>query len=738
MYEPSILDYLKARLMPWKYPAVVLPELETSAGEEQPASKNVPVNGADETEYPSIKQPAPAPEPRRAVAWPWRSLVAVLLAILAQKLLDPQPERAWLPGVLVYVLALLWTVWANLRAEWRLAAPPQPANEVEPLSIQLPGFVVGVLLALLAFVTSGGNRFSYFNVGFLLLSLLFLVKAFWLPSTRAKTPLLPRLKSFLAASQWHLSISPWTIVVLVSLCLAAYFRFINLSWTPPEMTSDHAENILDVLRLLNGDTLIYFPSVSSQQPLFIYAVAFFQNYLSFEAGFLTLKVVSALIGILALPFLYLIGKELGSRRIGLLAVLFAGVAYWPNVVSRLGLRLPLYIVFTAITFYLLLRSFRTQRRNDFILTGLALGLSFYGHSANWILVVLLVVALGLFILHTKSPVPRRQALWSGLLALLLAFIIYLPMLRYTIEHPEHGLGQGLAQFHSLPSPALSIFLRNLGRALSMFSWSNGEVWTSSIPLRPALETIPAALFWIGVCLVLVRYIRRRQWLDLFLCLAIPLLLLPSVLNLAIPAENPNLYRTGGALVVVFILVAATLDSLMTVLQEHLHGGRQDGGRQDGGRHSGGSFPGAWGTRVAWGVTAILLFFTALHSYNLVFDRYVEQYRSATWNNAEMGRVVRGYIDAFGNSEHVWVVGYPYWVDTRLVAMEAGIPERDLAFSIQNLPGLSADPLPKLFLLKPEDQAAQQALQNAYPQGWLQRHPSQSPGKDFLLYFVPAQ
>ena len=64
----------------------------------------------------------------------------------------------------------------------------------------------------------------------------------------------------------------------------------------------------------------------------------------------------------------------------------------------------------------------------------------------------------------------------------------------------------------------------------MFNFDDGEIWVHSVTHRPALDIISAALFVIGVVLVLVRYIRNRHWLDLFLLVSIPLLLMPSTFH----------------------------------------------------------------------------------------------------------------------------------------------------------------------------------------------------------------
>ena len=77
------------------------------------------------------------------------------------------------------------------------------------------------------------------------------------------------------------------------------------------------------------------------------------------------------------------------------ALLFAGIAYWPNVISRVGLRFPLYPLFVAPTLFYLLRGLRTRNRNDFILSGIALGIGLHGYSPIRILpfvVVMLAMA----------------------------------------------------------------------------------------------------------------------------------------------------------------------------------------------------------------------------------------------------------------------------------------------------------------------------------------------------------
>ncbi len=92
-------------------------------------------------------------------------------------------------------------------------------------------------------------------------------------------------------------------------------------------------------------------------------------------------------------------------------------------------------------------------------------------------------------------------------------------------------------------------------------WDNGGIWVHSIPTRPALGVVSAASYFIGLVMLLVRYIRKRNWLDLTLIISVPLLMLPSILSLAFPEENPSLNRTGGAYIVIFLIAGLGLESI---------------------------------------------------------------------------------------------------------------------------------------------------------------------------------
>jgi hypothetical protein len=745
MEEPSVLDYVKSLLTPWKGRPIQIPPVESVeetppqaviTEEMQPEAlltaevQSEPAKMAEAptlavSELPLEVKPSLAPKPRQvtltltiSLSWPWRAMLALILAFGAQRAFAP-PTRSPKTGTLLLLLSLGFTLWAILRQEWQPAPMPDRESKDKPFTIRGAQLGLGCLLAILAFLTSGGNRFSVLNLSLLALSLVFLFWAFW----QRESTYLPWLKKLLSGVErpnWNISLSRWTLLVLAVIALVLFFRLYRLDQVPPEMVSDHAEKYLDVLDILRGQTSIFFPRNGGREALQFYLVTALYRYFHLGLNFLTLKISTVLIGLLTLPYIYLLGKEVGNRRVGLLAFAFAGIAYWTNVVSRAGMRLPFYFLFTAAALYYLLRGLRTTNRNDFILTGLFLGLGFYGYSADRILPFMVVTAIVLYLLHSQSKGQRRSTVLYTLVAALIAIVVFLPLLRYMTQDPEGFLSRMFSRMgtveQTLPGPPMQIFLNNLWRSITMFSWSDGVVWVVSVPDYPALDIIAGGLFYIGIAMVLYRYLRRRHWLDLFLILSIPLLMLPSILALAFPSENPSLYRTGGAMVPVFLLVAIALDALMSGLEAGL-------GK-------------SWGPKVAWAAFALLLGFSALLNYDLVFNKYFLNYQLSSWNTSEMGQVIRDFADTTGSPDTAWLMGFPHWADTRLVGINAGYPGKDFALFVEQLPATQADPRPKLFLVNPLDSVAIEALLKMYPQGWYMPFKSKAPTKDFLMFFVP--
>ncbi len=397
MEEPSVLDYLKSKLNPWQHQKLEIPAAGSSGVEDRSPESILP-EGAT---FPDESTTKDASFSSLWVSLPWRGLAALFIALLAQYSLGPRPDRQVFPGVIFLVLSfgfLAWAVWSG-----ELELPNTTTQEVnpDPPTLNPSSLLIGLLLALAAFLAFGALQFTILNLCLLGLSVFFVVRAFWVRQSIPR----PSASSYLMRLHrppWLITIKDSAILGLAVLLLLVFFRFFRLEQVPPEMNSDHAEKFLDVLRVLSGQTMVFFSSNGGREALQFYLVAGLHRLAGLPLDFTILKLVTTAIGFLALPFIYLTGRELGNKRAGLLAALFAGIAYWPNVVSRVGLRLPFYMLFTAALFYTLSRGLRRGSQNAFIAAGIILGIGMYGYSADRILPLLVVAAISLYLIHKKT------------------------------------------------------------------------------------------------------------------------------------------------------------------------------------------------------------------------------------------------------------------------------------------------------------------------------------------------
>jgi hypothetical protein len=707
--EPTVLDYVKSLFRGGR---IQIPDFVEDQAYDGESSVSTLDSQERITNYQS------------STPFPWRSLLALFLALAGQWFLEPPPDTRPL-GLALFIAALSALGWGLYRRELSLASLAPTSEGTDPLTYRPAVLIASLALGLWAFALLDENLFTTLNVSVWVIAVLGFMGALWIRSGETQNRL-AQAAAFFKRESWTITISRWALLLLAATALVVFFRFSQTETVPPEPFSDHAEKLYDVYDVSQGQTSIFFPRNTGREAIQMYWTLWVANMFGTGLSYFSLKLGTAILGFLTLPFIYLLGKEIGGPRVALFAFLLAGVAYWPNVISRIGLRFPLYPLFVAPTLLFLLRGLRTRNRNDFLLSGLFLGLGLHGYSPFRIVPFVVIAAFVLYWIHSQSKGARKELpVWLAMLALTSLFV-FLPLLRFWIDNPEIFGFRAFSRLSTieqpLPGPAYEIFASNVGKALMMYNFDDGEIWVNSIPHRPALDVVTGALFLLGFALVLIRYLRLRHWQDLFLLVSIPLLQLPSTLSLAFPGENPALNRAGASYIPAFLLAALALDGLVTSLK----------GR---------------GLRnvAAWGLAGLLLAMSASQNYNLVFDTFANSFKQGSWNTSDMGRVVREFEQAYGTTETVWVVPFPHWVDTRLPAAWAGIPNRDMALWPESFAATVDMPGPKLFIVKANtedptvnDQQSLDSLKALYPTGQLRLFDSEIAGHDFWMFFVPGQ
>jgi hypothetical protein len=243
-------------------------------------------------------------------------------------------------------------------------------------------------------------------------------------------------------------------------------------------------------------------------------------------------------------------------------------------------------------------------------------------------------------------------------------------------------------------------------------------WFNCVPLRPALDIVTGALFSMGVFGMGVYAVKKRSWEAAALILLIPVLLLPTILSLAMPNENPSLARATAAVPISFLLPAFSLVLVMDYLK--------------------GLTPGGSGRYLAGLAAAVLILLAARQDFDLTQNQYPAVYRGNVQNASEIGQFMREFSISIGRPEDTYLIPYPYWIDDRIMNIYAGFPISSKHYLFPaDLPTFVFSGRPTLFMLLATDTDDLHTLQNEFPTGYYGTVVSAYPGKDFVYFLVPG-
>jgi hypothetical protein len=683
MNEPTILDYLKS----------LFNKDNRQSFNSQIAQND---NEKKENDLPSVNPSRKIKQKRIFL------LIGLLFALCSQFLLEP-PQKSIMFAVIFYCFAIVLFMLGTTNNIKNLEDNGNYEKEnLSKLFIKLKFFVPSFMLLILAFTLFGNNQFTFINLFFWIAGMILFILSVWQFDKKNK--------------ESQKSPKVFFIFAFIGIVSAIFFRFYMLNRVPGEMFSDHAEKLLDVMDILDGKTPIFFIRNTGREAFQFYLTAAIIKIFNTGISFISLKIGTSFLGLITLPFIYLIGKELFNQWVGLIAAFFAGIAYWPDVISRVGLRFPLYPLFAAIVLYFLFKGLQERNYNQLLLAGLFLGLGLHGYSPMRIVPVLIFIIFLIFLINEKSGEDRIFALKGFFLLAFSSLIVFLPLLRYLLENPTIFNYRALTRLTSLENPIqgsiFPIFLSNLWKSLIMFFYKNGEVWVDSIPNRPALDVIGAVFYLYGLLYIFIRSIRSRSWQDFSLLISIPILMLPSILSLAFPRENPALNRSGGAIVPVFIIVGVGFYNFFITLYN------KDKNKIS--KYLGACF------------AILLISISMIQNYDLIFNQYATQFLGHAWNTSEIGNVIKNFVQKGYNPENAFVVPFPHWVDTRLVGINAGFPRTDYALWPDKFESTLARPGEKIFILNPQDRNSLDKLKSLYPLAEEEFYYSRTPGKNFII------
>jgi hypothetical protein len=196
--------------------------------------------------------------------------------------------------------------------------------------------------------------------------------------------------------------------------------------------------------------------------------------LALDSSVFAVRLPSVVFATLTVPLLYLLGKSLFHRRVGLLAALLLAIAPLHIRYAQEARMYSMLTFFSLLSLYLFWQAIRTGQRRWWVGFALATALNLYTHQ----LALLLLGVLGLFALwlllrmRAKPELKREFPFqgWHFFGAVGLSGLLYLPMVPFLVEgilSPE-GIG-------GTPEPVygeLRWDIESLATGLRLFSSGN--------------------------------------------------------------------------------------------------------------------------------------------------------------------------------------------------------------------------------------------------------------------------
>jgi hypothetical protein len=713
---------------------------------------------------------------RPAVAINWRATVALglmgmafLIALVGSLILTSSRDAAvdrnlpvggalLLMGALAMAAVVIYTTpalrLAPLPTLLRPQSVPSSRDMLARVGLRIVLVVAGVLWTLGAWTFNRDNKFTATGVFCWIMSILTWTILLmdrdvsisrWLRRTSARV-------GSLLSKPLTIRFSWTAVLLMVILLVGAWFRFTGLGTYPPDMTSDHVEKALDAQKVYEGDREIFFPNNGGREGFQMYYLAVLKSITGMPVGLEFLQIGSGLEGMLMILLAFWMGRAIigdEDRKLGnltgLIMAALVAVSFWHVLLSRLGLRIVTTTLITTVVFVFLVRALRYNRRGDYLIAGLALGAGMYMYQAVRMLPLVVIVG---FIIAVILRVRSRRDLARYVLNLaaliIVSVAVFVPLGRYMQQYPlvfwERTSGRLFGE-EGINDPSLALvnlqknlpgLADNMRRSLLMFNVRGDMSWFNGAPDgTPELDFFAGALFALGLGLLVVRMIRRRDPADWLLPISIVIVLLPAALSLAYTIEVPSLTRASGSLPMVYLVTALPLALMVRTAQERL--------------------PEKWPRYAVYGAVVVFTVLAAATNAYSYFVVAMGDYRDSTLPHRQAGQILKGFADSTGAPGNAFLPAYPNWWDYRALGIEAGDPHwgniiwRDpdmygnFLELIRNNNETRYELRPDrqlLFFVNPDDQEFIDLLTRTFPQGTTTKVAAYKPSRDFLLYIAP--
>ena len=311
----------------------------------------------------------------------------------------------------------------------------------------------------------------------------------------------------------------WLLILLI-VTVAIFFRFQDITTTPPGLYPDEAMNGNNAIQALEtGDYKVFYPENNGREGLFINLQALSLKIFGppTDSGrdypIWVLRIVSAIIGVLTVLGLYLLTQRLFNWQIAAISSYLMAIGFWHVLFSRIGFRAIMAPMLLVWGLYFLWRGLSSGRLWNFAISAVFWGLGFYTYIAFRAIPLALIITLLAYwhslkkdYSHKKYEHVRNRLLRGLALFAVIAILVALPIGYYFWTHPSDFLGRlGQVSVFASDNPLQSL-AQNTVQTLGMFNFVGDYNWRHNISGQPLLLWPVGIFFAIGFI---------RSWLKLF-------------------------------------------------------------------------------------------------------------------------------------------------------------------------------------------------------------------------------
>ncbi len=237
----------------------------------------------------------------------------------------------------------------------------------------------------------------------------------------------------------NLSLKSEIIILTTIILLGSFFRLYNINEIPAGCFSDEAQNGNEAINIIKGNVIegtalpVYLERDSSHNPAYyIYILAVFIKF--FGIGATQIRIATAIFGILTIPVIYFLIRNIFGMKTAIFAALLFASLRWNVNFSRIAFHAAFAVLIITLATYFLWRVYKSRKISDFVLFGITTALTQYTYlPARLYILILFIFFTYIFI---KDFSFYKNNFKKLILAILIGFIVFLPLLTFIIQYPK--------------------------------------------------------------------------------------------------------------------------------------------------------------------------------------------------------------------------------------------------------------------------------------------------------------